>query len=128
MKALLRFSSLKFVSAALLMTLTFSATRAQASELSMFLKSCAYGTAAGAIVGLGLVALSEDPSDNMNTVARGASLGLYAGMGYGLYTLSNSSNPPAELTQSSHQVWFTALQAPQKGIVGAQINWANFSF
>lgn len=45
----------------------------------------AYGTAAGALIGVASLAFTEDPGSKLNNIARGASLGLYAGMGLGLY-------------------------------------------
>lgn len=53
-----------------------------------FLMSCAYGTGAGAVVGLTTLAFSDRPSENLSQVAKGASLGLYVGMGVGLYLAS----------------------------------------
>lgn len=56
-----------------------------ASPMRTFLVSCAYGAGAGAVVGLTSLAFSDKPSENLSTVARGASLGLYVGLGVGLY-------------------------------------------
>lgn len=39
-----------------------------------------YGIVAGALAGGTSIALSEDPGSNLTPVARGASLGLYAGL------------------------------------------------
>lgn len=47
--------------------------------------SCAYGTAGGALLGLASLVFTEDPSGKFNMVARGASLGLYFGIGLGFY-------------------------------------------
>ncbi|MBX3019439.1 MAG: hypothetical protein KF767_16250 [Bdellovibrionaceae bacterium] len=60
-------------------------TPAFASPMRTFLVSCAYGAGAGAVVGLTSLAFSDKPSENLSTVARGASLGLYVGIGVGLY-------------------------------------------
>lgn len=54
-------------------------------KLKVFLLSCAYGTAAGALLGVASLAFSEDPGAKLNQIARGASYGLYAGIGLGLY-------------------------------------------
>lgn len=55
--------------------------------------SCAYGTAGGALLGLAGLVFTEDPSSKFNMVARGASLGLYFGIGLGFYlTHSSFSN------------------------------------
>lgn len=57
-----------------------------------FLSDCAYGTIGGALVGLATVAISDNPGGKITNVARGASLGLYAGIGYGLYEINQSQN------------------------------------
>lgn len=100
---------------------------AKADDMTVFLKSCAYGTAAGAVLGLASIALSENPSGKMNTVARGASLGLYAGIGFGLYTLYGPQRGQMEFAQTQNPVWLSMLRQDDK-VVGAQINWAHFSF
>lgn len=74
---------------------------AKAAELRDFLMSCAYGTAAGALVGLATLAFSEDPSKNFSNVAKGASLGLYAGIGMGLYMIYGETSSSAVATLSS---------------------------
>lgn len=56
-----------------------------ADSMQDFLMSCAYGTGAGALVGVATLAFTEDPSSSINNIARGASLGLYGGIGLGLY-------------------------------------------
>ena len=58
---------------------------AKASELSDFLTTCGYGTLGGAALGAVSLAFVEDPSSKVGNIARGASLGLYAGIGWGLY-------------------------------------------
>lgn len=62
-----------------------SVQSARADQMKEFLMSCAYGTAAGALVGVATLAFTDDPGSHMNNIARGASLGLYAGIGMGLY-------------------------------------------
>jgi drug/metabolite transporter (DMT)-like permease len=99
-----------------------------ADDMTVFLKSCAIGTAAGALVGLATVALSENPSDRTGNIARGASLGLYAGIGFGLYTLYGPQRGQMEFTRSEkNPVWLSALRSDGK-LDGAQINWAHISF
>lgn len=56
----------------------------EAPELKTFIKNGGYGAGIGAAVGLALVAISDQPSSNTRDVARGASLGLYAGIIYGI--------------------------------------------
>lgn len=64
-----------------------------AADLRSFLKTCAWGTMGGAAVGVVSMAFSDKPGDSWNNVAKGASLGLYAGIGYGVYQLNKSSEP-----------------------------------
>ena len=47
--------------------------------------SATYGVLAGTIVGAATLAFSDNPGDNLQRIARGASLGLYAGIALGLY-------------------------------------------
>lgn len=49
--------------------------------------SCTYGVLAGTLVGAASLAFVDKPGDNLQRVARGASLGLYAGIGLGYYTV-----------------------------------------
>ncbi|MEK7355871.1 MAG: hypothetical protein AAB250_05450 [Bdellovibrionota bacterium] len=52
-----------------------------------FILSCSYGVLAGTLVGAATLAFSDKPGDNLNKVARGASIGLYAGILLGLYVV-----------------------------------------
>ena len=47
--------------------------------------SATYGVLAGTIVGAATLAFAENPGDKLYRVARGASLGLYAGIALGFY-------------------------------------------
>src|SRR4051812_8291581 len=87
-------------------------TSAQADTMKDFLISCAYGTAIGAGVGLVSLAFSDDPSGHAGNIAKGASLGLYAGIGLGLYNIygHKTKDDSSDLTQAS-PVWLTPLYA-----------------
>jgi hypothetical protein len=103
-----------------------------ADELGIFLRSCAYGTAAGALLGVASVAVSENPSGKMSNIARGASLGLYAGIGFGLYTLygpppATKSNDYGKTSLPANQVWLSFLRGDER-IDGAQLNLTSISF
>lgn len=101
---------------------------ARANQMSIFLKSAAYGTAAGAVLGLTTLAWSENPTGKMSNVARGASLGLYAGIGFGLYTIyGQSQKSNSDYVALPFRMWISPVQT-QRQIDGAQINWAHFSF
>jgi len=55
-----------------------------AKELFM---SSAYGVLAGTLVGAASLAFTDQPGSNLKNIARGASLGLYAGILLGLYVV-----------------------------------------
>lgn len=57
------------------------------SSTREFIMSCTYGVLAGTLVGAATLAFTDQPGDNLNKVARGASLGLYAGILLGLYVV-----------------------------------------
>ena len=63
-----------------------------AQSLRSFLGTCAWGVVGGAAAGVISLALVDKPSESWNNVAKGASLGLYVGIGYGFYKM----NQPAE--------------------------------
>lgn len=125
--------SFKFPKFFLIFVFLFS-PKLQADEVSVFLKSSGYGAAAGAILGLATLAISENPDGKINNVARGASLGLYAGIGFAFYTL-NSVKPAGHIDEASFgpsdpqgsQLWISPLMTDEK-LKGLQINWANISF
>ena len=52
-----------------------------------FITSCTYGVLAGTLIGAATLAFEDRPGDNLNKVARGASLGLYAGILLGAYVI-----------------------------------------
>ncbi len=66
--------------------LSFSAD-AQASSEREFIMSCTYGVLAGTMVGAASLAFVDRPGENLQQVARGASIGLYMGIGLGIYTV-----------------------------------------
>lgn len=65
----------------------FSVSNAEASAEREFIMSCTYGVLAGTLVGAATLAFTKNPGENLQNVARGASLGLYAGIGLGFYTV-----------------------------------------
>jgi hypothetical protein len=52
-----------------------------------FLMACTYGVLAGTLVGAASLAFTSQPGENIDRVARGASLGLYTGILLGLYVV-----------------------------------------
>lgn len=65
----------------------FSANFAHSSQEKEFIMSCTYGVLAGSLVGAASLAFEETPSEKLHRIARGASLGLYAGIILGYYTI-----------------------------------------
>jgi hypothetical protein len=96
--------------------------------------SAAYGTLAGTIVGAATLAFSDKPGDNLNKVARGASLGLYAGILLGLYVVYGG---PSEDSDAAEQLRNTSIQSPDllvapiigdRGLEGAQASYSFIRF
>ena len=59
------------------------------------------GIVAGALLGAASLALTESPGDNLRNIAMGASIGLYLGIGIGVYQVyfSGDDEPPAKDTK-----------------------------
>ncbi|MCB0422769.1 MAG: hypothetical protein KDD61_17345 [Bdellovibrionales bacterium] len=57
-----------------------------------FILSCTYGVLAGTLVGFASLAFTDQPGENLNRVARGASLGLYLGIALGAYVVYGVPN------------------------------------
>lgn len=96
---------------------------AQTTPMQGFLRSCAWGTAIGAGAGVVSLAFSEEPSKNLNNIARGASLGLYAGIVLGLVEMNR--------TQSSHESsthFWISPQIEKEKASGLQANLLIFGF
>lgn len=78
--------------------LVFNFQVVNAEELKTFLRSCGYGTLIGAGVGLASLVFEKKPNESYSNIARGASLGLYAGIGVGLFMVNNPSSSVEALT------------------------------
>ncbi|MCJ8277989.1 MAG: hypothetical protein HRT44_12630 [Bdellovibrionales bacterium] len=72
---------------ALVLICSFLPAKAYAEPGREFLLSCTYGVLAGALVGAASLAVEDEPDEKIHRVARGASLGLYAGILLGLYVV-----------------------------------------
>lgn len=102
--------------------IVFQAQTVFAQDLKEFLKSCAWGTLAGAGAGVVSLAFTDKPSDSWNNVAKGASLGLYAGIAYGVYKINKE---PEKYQQPD----FAVMPSFSKGAIdGVQITSTVFSF
>ncbi len=69
----------------LVFLLLSSSAHAQVGPSREFITSVTYGVLAGTLVGVASLAFTTNPGENLNKIARGASLGLYLGIGLGLY-------------------------------------------
>lgn len=78
----------------MMLSLAGSTASADANRLKSFLKASAWGTVIGAGVGAVSLAFENKPSDHSGNIARGASLGLYGGIAYGLANLNDGAAPP----------------------------------
>lgn len=91
------FKEVKFLILTIFLSSLVALTSVQASAVESaagsreFLLSCVYGTVAGTLVGAATLAFTDKPNRNLNKVARGASLGLYAGMLLGFYVVYGTS-------------------------------------
>ena len=102
----------------------FMVTTVRAEPWDTFLVSTVYGTGFGALAGLTALAVSDQPTQNLPYVARGASLGLYIGMGVGAY-LAHESSKNIERRQQQYPVLSFVPQPTQKGYESAvQVNYA----
>lgn len=71
----------------LFLLLSFAVSpQTQASAEREFVLSCTYGVLAGTLVGAASLAFVDRPGENLQHVARGASIGLYIGIALGYYT------------------------------------------
>jgi hypothetical protein len=92
-KFLLSLMTVTFVSG----VITLPSQQAKADAGHEFLMSVTYGTLAGALLGTASLAFKDHPRDNLQTIARGASLGLYFGILLGLYVIYGVSDDKEEL-------------------------------
>ncbi len=96
----------------LFFSITANSTKAKASnESKEFFLSCTYGVIAGTLVGAATLAFSDNPDQNLDRLAKGASLGLYAGILLGVYVvyilpaqLQRQQNEELEKVETS-KVW-----------------------
>lgn len=63
------------------------------NKLVEFIKTCGYGALIGAGVGVVTLAMENNPNEHYANVAKGASLGLYAGIAYGMYESRRQPEP-----------------------------------
>jgi hypothetical protein len=121
--------SLALLTSILMFSTVMTPALAKADEMRTFLLSCAYGTVIGAAVGLATVAVSDDPGAHTQNISKGASLGLYAGIGLGLYlNYGRGSSAGQDMTlQKISPVWIQADSA-QGHIQGGSLHWTGLQF
>ena len=96
-----------------------------------FMLSATYGALAGALVGGASLAFSDRPGDNLNKVARGASLGLYAGILLGLYVVYGSrggSDYDDEAARYQEPKLLVAPVVTERGLEGAEARYSVLNF
>lgn len=79
------------------------------SDLKEFLSYCGYGTAIGSGLGLASLAFEKKPNESYVNIARGASLGLYAGIALGITNWRQGEslkNKESQLTK----FWFSPVE------------------
>jgi hypothetical protein len=105
-----------------------------------FIMSCTYGVMAGTLVGAASLAFTHKPGDNLNRVARGASLGLYTGILLGVYVVyivpglestEEEADPVAAFgagKRTPPPVIFTPIFTAQSKLDGYKADWTVLSF
>ncbi len=87
-----------------------------------FVATVGKGIAVGATLGVVSLAVEDHPEDSWNNVARGASLGLYGGIAYALY----SAQQPDVAPESSFSL--VPIFSADKKIEGLTYNQVIFNF
>lgn len=91
----------KFITAGLLVFILIIPRQSLADSSKEFFTSVIYGTVAGTLVGVATLAFTANPGDNLMNIARGASLGLYAGIilgAYLVYGIDDSETPQGSIS------------------------------
>lgn len=103
-----------------------------------------YGVLAGTLVGVASLAFTSQPGDNLKNIAKGASLGLYAGILLGAYVVyvvpgqiaaeqeaSPTEEKPQEGGEGQEGSSIKILPVPiigQNGVEGAGVIWQPLTF
>ena len=118
----------------LIFVLAFAPQKANAEPMREFIMSCTYGVLAGTLVGGASLAFSDKPGDNLNKVARGASIGLYAGILLGAYVIYGVPNDNREddvatrAYQDPPRLIVAPLISSERGIEGASASLTAYRF
>jgi hypothetical protein len=103
---------------------------ASADPAKDFVMSCTYGVLAGTLVGTATLAFSDKPGDNLNRIARGASIGLYAGILLGLYVvnLSSTSEEDSQAMKEAPKLQVYPIISESHGVEGGAVRYSLFQF
>jgi hypothetical protein len=96
-------------------------------KMKTFLLASAYGTLIGATIGGATLAFSSNPSNDAPNIAKGASLGLYAGMIYGFITV-NSSSSPSPAGETLNNTFYLTPQVSQGQVAGTELHYIAMPF
>lgn len=108
---------------------------ARADSSREFIMSVTYGTLAGTLLGVASLAFEDKPSNKLQNVARGASLGLYAGILLGLYVVYavpdendelNKILPPDENVHIVPSIYPVITKKGKVDGAGVQLSILNF--
>ena len=107
-------------------------TKAQdrSADMRFFLKSSGYGALFGALAGTVSLVFEDKMGDHSINVARGTSLGLYAGMIYGYSHMNESPQPNSNLIPESATdgASFQVIPYFSKGSLALHVNYHLFNF
>jgi len=109
----------------------FQSSIASADSTKDFVMSCTYGVLAGTLVGTATLAFTNNPGNNLNNIARGASIGLYAGILLGLYVVNLSSAPADEegsATSYNPKLQIYPIVSDQHGVEGGAVRYSLLQF
>lgn len=93
-------SIFRILSLVLMVSVLAISKKSHADPMREFVLSCSYGVLAGTLVGSATLAFSDKPGDNLNKVARGASIGLYAGILLGFYVVYGVPDEEVEIDEA----------------------------
>ncbi len=118
------------------LSIVFGPLEAKADPAREFILSCSYGVLAGSLVGAASLAFSDQPGNNLQMIARGASLGLYAGIALGLFVVYGAG-PEDDDAAAAAAAGVTSFKPPKlqvypligaRGFEGAAANYSVLEF
>ena len=97
-------------------------------KMKTFLLASAYGTLIGATVGGISLAFSSNPSNDAPNIAKGASLGLYAGMIYGYFAIRSEEQQPSATVDALKNTFYVAPEVYRGQVAGTTLNFISTPF